>query len=148
MRREFVGFICGLSIDGVRSLSFFFSASSLVLDQVCAALINIIWRRPRRLGWLAGSEAEEMNSSFAPLRGHSPNPSFTNANRSTFAFRLLDDENAPPDPTMAADAIIPGGMWYPLSKQNARCYMPSSSVYYLFIFRKHLQLTAEQRARP
>ena len=51
--------------------------------------------------------------SFTPLRSHSGTPGFTNPNRSTtFAFRLdgLDDENAPPDPTMGADAIIPSGI--------------------------------------
>lgn len=95
-----------------------------------------------------------MNSSFAPLRGHSPNPNsgFTNASananasRSTFTFRL-DDENAPPDPTMAADAIIPGEIACSFQSRRVAAAEPQKCTFLHAFFREHLQLAAEQRAR-
>lgn len=85
--------------------------------------------------------------AYTPLRSHSHSysgtPGFTyptNPNRSTFTFRL-DDENAPPDPTMGADAIIPGGGRYHI-------FILLYSTYTYHSYHSYLLLQAKQCACP
>lgn len=88
-----------------------------------------------------GSERRQRRMAYTPLRTHSHSYSYpTNPNRSTFTFRL-DDENAPPDPTMGADAIIPGGARY-------HFFRPLYSTYSQHRYHRFLLLQAKQCARP